>query len=55
MDLRKLTAAMVHGFAVNMKLVEHGFRAQNFFIERRGIGGGLTPDHSDSQIVGNLD
>jgi hypothetical protein len=29
MDARQLTAAMVHGFTVNMKLVEHGFRAGN--------------------------
>jgi hypothetical protein len=55
MDSRKLTAAMVHGFAMNMKLIEDGFRAKDFFIERSGIRSSLTPNHPNTQIVGNLD
>ena len=46
---------MVHGLTVNMKLVEHGLGAKNFFIERRAVCAGLTPNHSNSQIVGDLD
>jgi len=55
MDSRKLSATMIHGFAVNMKLVEHGFRAKNLFIEWGGIRGGLALNHANSQIVSDMD
>ena len=44
MDSGKLASAMLHRFTLNVKLIEHGFRAQNLFIERGRIHGGLTPN-----------
>jgi len=54
MNSPKLAAAVRHRFALNVKLVEHDFRAKNLFVKRGGIHGGLAPNHFDPQAVGDL-
>lgn len=55
MDAAKLSPAAIHRFTVNMKLVENAFRAENSFVERGGVHGGLAPHHFNSQVVRNSD